>query len=72
MPYYVYKIDPPATLSHLGTQDDYQAAREQVRGLRATLGTDDQSHYRMIFANHQAEAERLLSLPRDDRIIGED
>lgn len=72
MPYYVYKIDPPATLSHLGTQESYQAAREHVRGLRATRGTAGQSQYRMIFANHPAEAERLLSLPRDDRIIGED
>ena len=32
--------------------------------------TDDQ--VRMVFAKHQAEAEKLLSTPRDERVIGED
>jgi hypothetical protein len=26
----------------------------------------------MIFAQQQGEAERLLSMPRDERVIGED
>lgn len=72
MPYFVYKIELPLTLSHLDTKDSYQSARAMVRGLRQALPPGDPAQYRMVFANEQAEAERLLSMPRDERVIGED
>ena len=72
MPYYVYKITPSLKLSHLDTKERYQDARVLVRSLRAEQTADDDADYRMIFAKHESEAERLLSTPRDDRVIGED
>jgi hypothetical protein len=51
---------------------DYQQARSKVRQLRAEHSTDEQVDYRLIFANQRAEAEALLSRPRDHRVIGED
>lgn len=41
----------------------------QTSASRGGLGDDD---IRMIFAQQQGEAERLLSMPRDERVIGED
>jgi hypothetical protein len=70
MPYFVYKILPPRELVHLATLDRYQDARAQVRALRGA-GAED-AEYRLIFANRIGEAERLLSTPRDERVIGED
>jgi hypothetical protein len=72
MPYYVYKITPSLKLTHLDTKERYQDARALVRSLRAEQTADDDADYRMIFAKHESEAERLLSTPRDDRVIGED
>ncbi len=72
MPYYVYRIEPPLILSHLETQERYQDARKLVRRLRAEQAPEDPVQYRMVFAQHEAEAERLLATPRDDRVIGED
>jgi hypothetical protein len=72
MPYFVYKVMPNRTLTHIDTKDGYQDARAIVRGLRAERAEGDEADYRMIFAKHQAEAEKLLSQPRDERVIGED
>lgn len=72
MPYFVYKITPSMHLTHLDTKERYQDARAVVRGLRAERSDGDDADYRMIFANHQSEAERILSKPRDERVIGED
>ena len=70
MPYFVFKISPPRELSHIATVDKYQEARAQVRDLRSAAEPDVE--YRMIFAKQMGEAERLLSTPRDERVIGED
>ena len=72
MPYFVYKVSPTLKLTHLDTKDRYQDARGLVRSLREQRAEGDDADYRMIFANHQSEAERLLSTPRDERVIGED
>ena len=50
----------------------YQDARALVRSLRETEAQETGDQYRMVFAKHQAEAEKLLSTPRDERVIGED
>jgi hypothetical protein len=72
MPYFVYRVASPLRLTHLGTKERYQEARALVRSLRAAQAPEADDQYRMVFANHQAEAEKLLSTPRDERVIGED
>lgn len=72
MPYFVYKVMPDLALTHIDTKDRYQDARSLVRSLRAERAEGDDADYRMIFAKHQLEAEKLLSRPRDERVIGED
>jgi len=72
MPYFIYKISPPARLTHLETRDRYQDARALVRQLRADQPSDDEHQYRLVFAGNQSAAEKLLSRPRDERVIGED
>ncbi len=72
MPYFVYKISPPSLLTHIETKDHYRDARTLVRRLRREQPSAETFQYRMVFADSQAEAEKLLSKPRDDRVIGED
>jgi hypothetical protein len=72
MPYFIFKISHANRLDYLDMAQDYQQARSKVRQLRAEHSTDEQVDYRLIFANQRAEAEALLSRPRDHRVIGED
>jgi hypothetical protein len=72
MPYFVYRVSPPLRLQHVDTKERYQDARSLVRSLREAQPRSSDASYRMVFANHQAEAEKLLSIPRDERVIGED
>lgn len=72
MPYFVYKVSPERKLDYIATKDRYQDARTIVRDLRARRTEGDVADYRLIFARQQGEAERLLSTPRDERVIGED
>jgi hypothetical protein len=71
MPYFVYRITPQRKLTHIDTCTRYQDARALVRRLRQDEASGDDD-IRMIFAKQQGEAERLLSAPRDERVIGED
>jgi hypothetical protein len=70
MPYYLYRIDPPRELKLLATHDQYREARARVRELRGQ--PEPGVEFRLIFASQLGEAERLLSTPRDERVIGED
>lgn len=72
MPYFVYKITPSLQLTYVDTKEKYQEARAIVRGLREQRAEGDDVDYRLIFARQQGEAEKLLSTPRDERVIGED
>lgn len=72
MPYFVYRIHEPLHLEHIGTHVVYKEARQAVRELRAAEGPQSVNNIRMIFAKSEAEAEKLLSAPRDERVIGED
>lgn len=72
MPYFVYKISPPRQLEHLETVESYQDARATVRSRRQTEPRETGVEYRLIFARQEGEAEKLLSIPRDERVIGED
>jgi hypothetical protein len=72
MPYFVYRIEDPKHLEHLATFPVYREARQKVRDLRAEGGPDSVNSIRMIFAKSQVEAEKLLTAPREERVIGED
>jgi hypothetical protein len=72
VPYFVYQIHSPKNLSYLDKKSSYQEAKSLVRELRAKQTNDDESTIRMIFAKTNAEAEKLLSAPKDERVIGED
>lgn len=72
MPYFVYRVSNPLRLTHVETKERYQDARALVRSLREARNQETEDQYRLVFAKHQAEAETLLSTPRDDRVIGED
>jgi hypothetical protein len=72
MPYYIYRIVEPRKLQHLDTKAKFRDAKTTVRGLREQQEENDGATIRMIFAKTTAEAEKLLSAPKDDRIIGEE
>jgi hypothetical protein len=72
MPYFVFRIHDPKHLEYLDTKTKYQEAKALVRRLRAEQPGSDPAAIRLIYAKTQAEAEKLLSTPRDDRVIGED
>jgi hypothetical protein len=72
MPYFVYKISPPLQLEYVDTIERYQNARALVRRRREEEGAGSDIQYRLVFARQQGEAEKLLSTPRDGRVIGED
>jgi len=77
MPYFVYQIVTDAEsgkkqLTHVETCDSYKEARSLARGQRAEGTLPPNGEVRMIFAKNQVEAEKLLSAPREERVIGED
>ncbi len=77
MPYFVFHITHnPETnskeLKHLETFTDYKTARTFARNGRAEMVSNSNEDVRLIFAKNQVEAEKLMSAPRDERVIGED
>lgn len=81
MPYFVYYItespdDKRKTLEHIETFDNFKAARQLARSKRSELadaGTEASGRdCRLIFAKNNIEAEKLLSTPREERVVGED
>lgn len=78
MPYFVYFVSERAgsdrrQLEHIETFPAFREARSLARTKRAELKADgDARDCRLIFAKNQTEAERLLSAPREERVVGED
>lgn len=78
MPYFVYYVAQQAggnrkSLEHIETLDSFKKARNLARERRAALkGAGDERDCRLIFAKNQVEAEKLLSAPREERVVGED
>jgi len=77
MPYFIYYVTVnPATntksLEHIDTRDNYKEARALAREKRADMDPSPNRECRMIFAKNDVEAEKLLSAPREERVIGED
>ena len=52
--------------------DNFKDAKKLVRSWRGQKQDADDSTFRMIFAKSSQEAEKLLSMPREERVIGED
>ncbi|MBU0499601.1 MAG: hypothetical protein KJ558_14925 [Gammaproteobacteria bacterium] len=71
MPYFIYRVIGPRNLEYIDTFDDYKEAKDSARLHRVKLERDTDVIVRMIFANNQAEAERLLLAPREERYIDE-
>jgi len=71
MPYYIYRISEPKKLEYIDEKVKYKEARSQVDELRKAQPADDQAIVRMVFAKTPGEAEKLLSIPKDDRVIGD-
>ena len=72
MPYYIYRVESPQNLHYVDVKARYPEARALVRSLRTELPAEAAGSVRMIFAKTTGEAEKLLSVPRDTRVIGED
>lgn len=72
MPYYIYKITEHVQLEYLDQKTNFQAAKEMVKKLRQEQFTHDNIIIRMIFAESTGAAERLLSVPKEPQVIGED
>jgi hypothetical protein len=78
MPYFVYFVTQEAEqnrkrLEHVETFDNFKQARKLARERRAELREQGSAtDCRMIFAKNQTEAEKLLSAPREERVVGED
>ncbi len=71
MPFFVYKISPENKLEHVETFEKYREAKLKVNELRKTEPTDSEMICRMIHATNKSNAEKLLLIPRDERIIGD-
>lgn len=78
MPYFVYYVTQHAdsnrkSLEHVDTFDSFKAARNLARERRAELKAGHSARdCRLIFAKNEVEAEKLLSAPREERVVGED
>ncbi|HHK60780.1 MAG TPA: hypothetical protein ENJ73_03520 [Desulfobacterales bacterium] len=78
MPYFVFEINVhPETgakrLTHLETYPKYRDAKNRVKAEREANPETDTRTVRLVFARNQAEAEKLLTTPREgQRIINED
>jgi hypothetical protein len=77
MPYFVYYVTTlpdsgKKSLEHVETFDKFKEARTLAREKRAELDAATGRDCRLIFAKNQTEAEKLLSAPREERVVGED
>ena len=71
MPYYIYRVSGPKQFDFLDVVEKYREAKSRVSELRTAQAADDEAVVRMIFAKTSGEAEKLLSIPKDDRVIGD-
>ncbi len=72
MPYFVYRISPAKRLELVSSFETYKDAKRLARTMRAQLGEQPADTVRVIFAQNDAEAVRLLSEKREPRPLGEE
>lgn len=56
----------------IDSKNNFKDAKQLVRSWREQMRNEDDYTIRMIYANSPQEAEKLLSMPREERVIGED
>ncbi|WP_456377478.1 hypothetical protein [Thiolapillus sp.] len=76
MPYFTYEvISHPESgaklLTHIETYPKYRDAKMRVKEERDKHPQRDPQEFRLVFAKNTVEAEKLLSIPRDERVIGD-
>jgi len=77
MPYFIYYVttnpsNNTKSLEFIDTREKYKEARALAREKRSEMDPSPTRECRMIFAKNDVEAEKLLSAPREERVIGED
>ena len=72
MPYYIFKIRPENNMEYIGEEEKYRDAKSRVRSIRAELPKEGDITCRMVHAASVAQGEKLLTVERDERIIGDD
>jgi hypothetical protein len=76
MPYFTYEVvthpeSGARLLTHIETYPKYRDAKNRVKEERDNNPDRDQQEFRLVFAKNTVEAEKLLSIPRDERVIGD-
>lgn len=76
MPYYVYRISPTVAnlvkpMEQLAEFEEYKEARNYARDQRSQQNTDDNSMYKVIFADNALDAEEKLAEVREQPILRE-
>ena len=72
MPYFVYKIFPGKKLEFVEQHFKYRDAKTFVKAARPDISVADNYQLRIMFANSQAEAEKLLTTKREAQPLRED
>ena len=72
MPYYVFKVFPNRTVDFIEQFDKYHDAKKYTRELRTQIEEDEIHTFRLVHAKHEREAERLLTIKREPRPLGEE
>lgn len=72
MAYFVYNIFPDKKPELLDEYASYREARDNVRERRKQLDDNAEHTVRLVHANNNAEAERLLNTKREARPAGEE
>ncbi len=71
MPYFVYRMLSEREPVYVADYPKYREAKLKVNALRKAA-TESEAVIRMMHARSEAEAEKLLTIPRDNRKIGDD
>ncbi len=76
MPYFTYEVithpeSGARLLTHIETYPKYRDAKLRVKEERDKHPERDPQEFRLVFAKNTVEAEKLLSIPRDERVIGD-
>jgi len=72
MPYFVYRIEPENKLEYVDNYEKYRDAKVKINELRKAETAESEAICRMIHAANKSNAEKLLLVPRDERIIGDE
>ncbi len=76
MPYFTYEVvshpeSGAKLLTPIETYPKYRDAKMRVKEERDKHPERDPQEFRLVFAKNTVEAEKLLSIPRDERVIGD-